>query len=153
MPYYVMSTISVVLCVLLVVSVSIAGDPTPIPLRSASGGSGGINSTDKVATDKARAFQPSRLREFVHVTDIHYDNLYKTGGTTKSGCHNIATMNVRRMDSSKEKLRADEFGVHERCDTPVSLLNATFEFLMNREKLLETESKRATSFVLWYVVW
>ncbi|KAJ3106959.1 Endopolyphosphatase [Phlyctochytrium planicorne] len=60
---------------------------------------------------------------FLHVTDIHLDPAYKEGTAVKNLCH--------RKDEVDASLNvAGKFGaIATDCDSPIALLDATFEFM------------------------
>ncbi|WWD20090.1 hypothetical protein CI109_104564 [Kwoniella shandongensis] len=121
----------------------------PSPQLAHSGG--------KLRTNKKR---PLKGR-FLHITDIHPDPYYKTGATFDSGCHSKPK---KGKDKGKGKGKLDEDGdgsdeIEEiilgkedlagkwgsgvsDCDTPMSLVNITFDWL-------KKEWAHEVDFVVW----
>lgn len=65
---------------------------------------------------------PHFAGSFLHVTDMHYDKYYKAGSDHKEFCHRSTSKNGKKI--------VGKFGAFEtRCDSPIKLVEATFEFI------------------------
>ncbi|KAI8060550.1 Metallo-dependent phosphatase-like protein [Gongronella butleri] len=63
--------------------------------------------------------------KFLHITDIHLDTYYLAGTDPSKLCH--------RKSSKKSKNTAGQYGaLNTDCDSPVSLVEASFDFLKNK---------------------
>jgi len=81
--------------------------------------------------------KPRRLTgRFLHLTDMHPDPFYRTGGTESSACH-------RKKPKKKKKAHGGEFGLpFGECDSPMVLTNHTLDFL-------EKHWAKEVDFVIW----
>src|SRR5690349_6707752 len=78
---------------------------------------------------------------FLHITDFHPDPHYITNTTAKSRCHG----HFSRQSKPKHMLKgiAGSWGATATiCDSPMGLINATFEWL-------ENNWKNKLDFVIW----
>lgn len=93
---------------------------------------------------------------FLHITDFHPDPHYLTGSTLKSGCHRLpdpdndllSTSYTTNSQLSKKRTGTDTFLAgkwgtsNSDCDTPLSLVNITLDWL-------NEEWKDEIDFVVW----
>ncbi|KAJ3106958.1 Endopolyphosphatase [Phlyctochytrium planicorne] len=105
-------------------------DPyNPAPGYTVGTGSGSGSGSTPTATSTATATATSTAvpvsttGSILHITDIHVDPTYKEGTAVANLCH-------RKDDANPALNIAGKFGtINTDCDSPVALLDATFEFL------------------------
>ncbi|KAJ1822030.1 Endopolyphosphatase [Coemansia sp. RSA 2675] len=97
-------------------------------------------STNSLGGDKGeRRLNNTAVSRFIHITDLHVDPNYVTGATAYSQCHRRPSTAGHSDDSSL----TGEFGrPNAKCDSPLSLINATSEYL-RREWMGKVD------FVMW----
>ncbi|KAF9570738.1 Endopolyphosphatase [Mortierella alpina] len=74
--------------------------------------------------------------QFLHVTDIHYDNYYHDGAAISTSCHRMQSetraawsARPRRFMEDEESAVGGYYGApHSICDSPYTLVNATFDW-------------------------
>ncbi|BFZ55999.1 Endopolyphosphatase [Savitreella phatthalungensis] len=79
--------------------------------------------------------QKSLHGRFLHLTDFHPDAFYSEGADVEDFCHDEPDSERLWTDKKgKEKVRAGHYGPPPGtdCDTPLSLVNATFAFVSRR---------------------
>lgn len=95
---------------------------------------GGTLSSPPPITEEDKAAQPRKLHgRFLHITDFHPDEFYKVHTSTAQGraCHS-------------GKGPAGTYGAETSdCDTPLSLVNATFDWIV------ATKLRHEIDFVVW----
>ncbi|KAJ2034947.1 Endopolyphosphatase [Coemansia sp. RSA 2337] len=98
------------------------------------------NDLGKGGGDKGdRRLNSTAVGRFIHITDLHVDPNYKAGATAYSQCHRVP----KTSDHSEDSTLTGRFGrPNAKCDSPLSLINATSAYL--RE-----EWAQKVDFVAW----
>ncbi|KAG0031998.1 Endopolyphosphatase [Podila clonocystis] len=80
---------------------------------------------------------------FLHLTDIHPDEFYLEGSTVASSCHSLPNITSSLVDIPKTESEGGYYGTPDSiCDSPFSLVNATFAWI-DKHLALEVD------FVVW----
>lgn len=68
---------------------------------------------------------------FLHITDLHPDPYYKTNATARTSCHVIKNhIGLTKKPSHMKRGNSGPWGAPATiCDSPMSLINATFDWL------------------------
>ncbi|CAG8525162.1 13258_t:CDS:2, partial [Acaulospora colombiana] len=78
--------------------------------------------------------QPNRLHgNFLHITDLHPDPHYVADSLVKTRCHGIVSPE-KKPDHMTKGVAGSWGSPATVCDSPMSLINATFEWLENNWK-------------------
>ncbi|CCH46893.1 Endopolyphosphatase [Wickerhamomyces ciferrii] len=90
-------------------------------------------------TNSIGQFQSSTYHgRFLHITDIHPDEYYKTNGLIDEACHRTHTKNGKTKGAKASKYGDALLG----CDSPIILMNETFNWI-------EKNLKDKIDFIIW----
>ncbi|KAM0790028.1 hypothetical protein ACM66B_005357 [Microbotryomycetes sp. NB124-2] len=94
-----------------------------------------VSSSQTSGDDRATAAAPKQLHgRFIHLTDMHPDPWYKFNSSEAGACHSIEPAKGERAGFWGQPVSD--------CDAPVTLINATFDWL-------EAHFKGKVDFVVW----